>query len=170
MFLGRVLNRFAKDVGFLDDLLPFQFCEYFLVSQSFSQILLTYSFFQFFWRCTAIILTAVSSNPWMAIPVVILAAIFFTLRQYFLKTAREIKRLEAIGETRQQSLTTVTHPSDPSLTKLTCISLSLARSPVYSHISMTLQGLSTVRALKKEDIALKFFHKYQNEHTQVSDC
>ena len=26
-----MLNRFAKDVGFLDDLLPFIFCEYFLV-------------------------------------------------------------------------------------------------------------------------------------------
>ena len=43
-----------------------------------------------------------------------------------------------------------------------------ARSPVYSHFSMTLQGLSTVRAMKKEDIALQFFHKYQNEHSQVS--
>ena len=31
---GRVLNRFAKDVGFLDDLLPFTFCEYLLVSVS----------------------------------------------------------------------------------------------------------------------------------------
>ena len=30
--IGRVLNRFSKDVGFLDDLLPFQFCEYMLVS------------------------------------------------------------------------------------------------------------------------------------------
>ena len=30
--VGRVLNRFAKDVGFLDDLLPITFCEYLLVS------------------------------------------------------------------------------------------------------------------------------------------
>ena len=29
---GRVLNRFAKDVGFLDDLLPFTFCDCLLVS------------------------------------------------------------------------------------------------------------------------------------------
>ena len=29
---GRVLNRFAKDIGFLDDLLPSIFCEYLLVS------------------------------------------------------------------------------------------------------------------------------------------
>ena len=29
---GRVLNRFAKDVGFLDDLLPLTFCEFLLVN------------------------------------------------------------------------------------------------------------------------------------------
>ncbi len=29
---GRVLNRFSKDVGFLDDLLPQQFYEYLIVS------------------------------------------------------------------------------------------------------------------------------------------
>ena len=30
--LGRILNRFSKDVGFLDDLLPYHFCEFILVS------------------------------------------------------------------------------------------------------------------------------------------
>ena len=30
--LGRVLNRFSKDIGFMDDLLPFQFVELFSVS------------------------------------------------------------------------------------------------------------------------------------------
>ena len=29
--VGRVLNRFSKDVGFLDDLLPYVYCEYLLV-------------------------------------------------------------------------------------------------------------------------------------------
>lgn len=29
--VGRVLNRFSKDVSFLDDLLPYIFCEYLLV-------------------------------------------------------------------------------------------------------------------------------------------
>ena len=28
---GRILNRFSKDVGFLDDLLPYIFCEFILV-------------------------------------------------------------------------------------------------------------------------------------------
>ena len=31
--IGRVLNRFSKDIGFMDDLLPFQFVELFSVSK-----------------------------------------------------------------------------------------------------------------------------------------
>lgn len=31
--LGRVLNRFSKDIGFMDDLLPLQFVELFTVSE-----------------------------------------------------------------------------------------------------------------------------------------
>ena len=34
MYVGRVLNRFSKDIGFLDDLLPFIFCDFVLVSIS----------------------------------------------------------------------------------------------------------------------------------------
>ena len=30
--IGRVLNRFSKDVGFIDDVLPYIFCEYLVVS------------------------------------------------------------------------------------------------------------------------------------------
>jgi len=30
--LGRVLNRFSKDIGFMDDLLPYHFNELFSVS------------------------------------------------------------------------------------------------------------------------------------------
>ena len=30
--VGRVLNRFSKDVGFIDDVLPYVFCEYLVVS------------------------------------------------------------------------------------------------------------------------------------------
>ena len=32
--IGRVLNRFSKDIGFLDDLLPHTFLEYLFVSQT----------------------------------------------------------------------------------------------------------------------------------------
>ncbi len=48
---------------------------------------------------------------------------------------------------------------------LVCLS-STARSPLYSHISMTIHGLPTIRAFRMESVALGLFHKYQNEHTQ----
>ena len=47
-------------------------------------------------------------------------------------------------------------------------SLPPARSPLYSHISSTLQGLPTIRTFGNQSVALDHFHKYQNEHTQVS--
>ena len=43
---------------------------------------------------------------------------------------------------------------------------SSARSPVYSHISSTIQGLSVIRAYKEQDKFLKRHHFYQNEHTK----
>lgn len=31
LFAGQILNRFAKDMSFLDELLPFMICEYLMV-------------------------------------------------------------------------------------------------------------------------------------------
>ena len=43
----------------------------------------------------------------------------------------------------------------------------LARSPVYSHISATIQGLPTIRAYKEQVRFLNVHHFYQNEHTKA---
>ncbi len=42
-----------------------------------------------------------------------------------------------------------------------------ARSPVYSHISSTLQGLPIIRTFGKTAVSIEQFHYYQNEHTRV---
>lgn len=41
----------------------------------------------------------------------------------------------------------------------------VARSPVYSHISNTLTGLTTLRAFGVEKMFLDQFYKYQNIHS-----
>ena len=49
-----------------------------------------------------------------------------------------------------------------------------ARSPVYSHIAITLHGLPMIRSLGQQHIMLEQFHTYQNQHSQVirlyDDC
>ena len=44
------------------------------------------------------VLATVIVNPWLIIPVAILAVFSIYARYFFLKTSREVKRLEAISE------------------------------------------------------------------------
>ncbi|XP_019852693.1 PREDICTED: multidrug resistance-associated protein 4-like, partial [Amphimedon queenslandica] len=121
--IGRVLNRFSKDISFLDDRLLYSSIDYLDILVQF----------------LATIITASVANPYILIAAVALFVSSLALRWYYLKTARDIKRLEA-----------------------------LALSPMYSHLSLTIRGLSTIRTYSMEDEAMNQFHEFQNQHTQAA--
>ncbi|XP_066266498.1 ATP-binding cassette sub-family C member 4-like [Branchiostoma lanceolatum] len=80
--VGRVLNRFSKDVGMLDEMFPWTFTDF---AKSALSI------------CGTVVVTGVI-NPWVFIPTLPLLLLFMYIRRYYLSTSRDIKRLE--GTTR----------------------------------------------------------------------
>nr|XP_020732969.1 multidrug resistance-associated protein 4-like [Odocoileus virginianus texanus] len=80
----------------------------------------------------------VAAIPWIAIPVILLGIIFFVLQWYFLRTSRDVKRLECT-----------------------------TRSPVFSHLASSLRGLWTIRAYKAEQRFQELFDAYQDLHSAL---
>lgn len=56
--------------------------------------------------------------------------------------------------------------SCPLLSSMIFFSLYLARSPVFSHLSASLQGLHTIRALRVQEKFCEEFDNHQNLHTE----
>lgn len=121
--VGRILNRFSRDIGYLDELLPATLLD--AVSG------LT--------MCLGSIVLVSGVNPWLFLaagPVVILMAL---VRMFYIRSAREVKRIEG-----------------------------MMRSPVYAHLSTTLEGLVVIRS--HDTMVTRFrgdFHAAQDEHTKA---
>ncbi|XP_018392367.1 PREDICTED: multidrug resistance-associated protein 4-like isoform X1 [Cyphomyrmex costatus] len=119
---GRILNRFSKDMGAVDEMLPIALIDSIQIGMS---------------LVTAIIVIAIA-NLWLLIPTVIVSIVFYCLRIFYLATSHSVKRLE-----------------------------SITRSPIFAHLSATLQGLSTIRAFGMEAILTKEFDNYQDIHSSA---
>ncbi|XP_027391369.1 multidrug resistance-associated protein 4-like isoform X1 [Bos indicus x Bos taurus] len=76
--IGTILNRFTKDIGHMDELLPLIFLD----------------FIQTFLLVVGVVGVMVAAIPWIAIPMVPFGIIFFVLQWYFFRTSRNVKRLE----------------------------------------------------------------------------
>ena len=96
---GRILNRFSKDIGCLDDVLPPLFLQ-----------ALIFCLFSL-----SAILVPAATNYWLFLALLPIIGIFVYFARYYLRSSREMKRIEAIK----------------------C-------SPVYSHITETINGLEIV--------------------------
>ncbi|XP_046746883.1 ATP-binding cassette subfamily C member 4-like isoform X1 [Diprion similis] len=119
---GRILNRFSKDIGTMDELLPRTLLEA----------------LQIFVYIIGILVMIAIVNTWLILPIILMISIFYVVRFYYLKTAQNIKRLECV-----------------------------TKSPVFSHVSSTLDGLTTIRSRgpRVEELLQKEFDRYQDTHT-----
>ncbi|KAK5829384.1 P-loop containing nucleoside triphosphate hydrolase protein [Linnemannia elongata] len=114
---GRVLNRFSKDMALIDELLPYVF----------------FDATQIGFMLLGSVVTVCIVNPWILIAVPIILAGFIALRSLYMKSSRQVKRID-----------------------------STSRSPIYSHLSETLDGLTSVRAFGVAN-------KFMDEHIKTQE-
>uniref|UniRef100_T1JBD6 ABC-type glutathione-S-conjugate transporter n=1 Tax=Strigamia maritima TaxID=126957 RepID=T1JBD6_STRMM len=101
--LGRILNRFSRDVDVIDSAIPM-----------FVRPLIDSSL-----QIIGVIAVICWGTPLFLIALIPLSAIYYFIQKVFINTSRQLKRME-----------------------------SVSRSPIFSHFSETLAGLSTIRAYK----------------------
>jgi len=99
-------------------------------------------------------IVACVANYWLFIPATIIIVVLLIFRWFFLHTSRHVKRLEALGKA------VIVQNINRFYNSIT------ARSPLFSHISSTIQGLSTIRAYKEQKKFSDNLHYYLNEHTK----
>ncbi|CAH0557071.1 unnamed protein product [Brassicogethes aeneus] len=79
---GRILNRFAKDMGAIDETLPQVFLNTLQVG----------------FNVIGVILVVTLANYWLIIPSVMICTIFYVLRYVYLSSSRDIKRIESTSK------------------------------------------------------------------------
>ncbi|XP_056646549.1 probable multidrug resistance-associated protein lethal(2)03659 [Diorhabda sublineata] len=119
---GRILNRFSKDMGSIDELLPAAMIDCLQIGLS----------------LLGIIVVVAVVTPWLMLPTFIIGVVFYFVRIFYLRTSRNVKRLEGV-----------------------------TRSPVFSHLNASISGLTTIRAFNAEDILTVEFDNHQDLHSSA---
>ncbi|XP_077679517.1 ATP-binding cassette sub-family C member 2 isoform X2 [Eretmochelys imbricata] len=99
--MGRIINRFAKDIFTVDETIPMSFR----------------SWLTCFLGIISTLLMICLATPYFALIIIPLGIFYFFLLRIYVSTSRQLRRLD-----------------------------SVTRSPIYSHFSETVSGLSVIRA------------------------
>lgn len=118
--LGRLLNRFSKDLALIDELLP----------------MVVHDFLVSLFMIIGIFILSIAVMPISLAFIPFLLVAFYFLRRYYVTASRQIKRLEANS-----------------------------RSPVYSAIPATLEGLPVIRAFRASPRFVDTFSALQDHNT-----
>ena len=102
---GRILNRFSKDMGAVDEFLPKAVLDA-------SQIILSMG--------GAILVTAIV-NPVFLAPVAVLGVIFIFVRKVYLKTAKNIKRIEGTSKQKWLNSTSIVLHTSLIFSAISCV-------------------------------------------------
>ncbi|KAJ8946513.1 hypothetical protein NQ318_004648 [Aromia moschata] len=117
---GRILNRFSKDMGAIDEVLPPSMMGVVTI----------------FLVMIGILVMVFIVTPWMVIPAAMLGCLFYFFRTIYLKSAQVVKRIESVN-----------------------------RAPLFTHISASFYGLSTIRASDAQEMLADEFDVLQDKHT-----
>ncbi|XP_068628985.1 ATP-binding cassette subfamily C member 4-like [Battus philenor] len=117
---GRILNRFSKDMGIVDEILPRMILDS----------------MQVFMVMIGILVMVAIVNPYMLLTTAGCGIFMYLWTIIYLSTAQDIKRVEGVS-----------------------------RSPVFSHVSASMAGLTTVRACNAEEMLRIQFDEKQDVHT-----
>lgn len=102
---GRILNRFSSDIYRVDEVLARTFNMLFVNSA----------------RAIFTLAVISTTTPAFIALIVPLAAVYYWVQRYYLRTSRELKRLD-----------------------------SVSRSPIYAHFQESLGGITTIRAYRQQ--------------------
>ncbi|XP_077301221.1 putative multidrug resistance-associated protein lethal(2)03659 [Arctopsyche grandis] len=119
---GRILNRFSKDIGTVDTLLPPTLADC----------------ISFFLETVGILVVICAVNYWLLAPTSIILLILLVIRSVYISSGRSLKRLEGIS-----------------------------RSPAFTHVNATMNGLDTIRSSFSQKMLIKEFDRFMDLHTSV---